>query len=510
MSTVTRSLARMVDGHEATLLSRFLNDGKAIEEYSDLKPEHFASPVHREIFQAILQLHYDGHCANFLALTDYFRRRNKLREIGEHTLSTLAGDSQIAAMDASCFGYALDCVLENWRQRRAGEIGKALHKGDIEISKAVELLSELDEPQHEDLPEGVPLMTLGAREPDLSKTLLGNRFLCRDGGMLFIGPSGIGKSSASAQQDILWALGRPAFGIKPSRRLRILCIQGENDDEDLGEMANGICGRLNLSQEERELVRKNVIYVSDCSHTGESFLQMVARLLEKYGPFDLLRIDTLHAYLGGDILDVEVTSRFLRNGLNPILKKFGCAVIVNHHTPKPTNRDTSNWRASDWMYSGAGNADVTNWCRAALIINSTHTPDVYEFHAAKRGKRIGWCDDICQTIYTRLFCWDKGEAIYWREATAEDAERVQLSKPQAATKRGMPRTKEDLKALVPPDGSVAKNVLIGWARDRGIGEKRAKGFLTELIEAGELFEWGEKRSRTRPELRISRHERKLI
>jgi RecA-family ATPase len=137
------------------------------------------------------------------------------------------------------------------------------------------------------MPDAVPLLTLAEQPLDPSKTLLGNRFLCRGCSMLFIGPSGIGKSSASVQQDICWALGKPAFGIRPTRPLRILCVQAENDDEDIAEMANGICERLNLSSEERETVRRNVVYVSDCSHTGKRFLRMAEQLLRKYGPFDI-------------------------------------------------------------------------------------------------------------------------------------------------------------------------------------------------------------------------------
>ena len=42
----------------------------------------------------------------------------------------------------------------------------------------------------------------------------------------------------------------------------------------------------------------------------------------------------LLAYIGGDPVDVAVTAEFLRNGLNPLLAKYGVASIVNHHTPK--------------------------------------------------------------------------------------------------------------------------------------------------------------------------------
>jgi hypothetical protein len=57
--------------------------------------------------------------------------------------------------------------------------------------------------------EGVPLMTLAEREIDPENNLLGNRYLCRGGIMFFVGPSGIGKSSVSAQEDICWGP-RPA------------------------------------------------------------------------------------------------------------------------------------------------------------------------------------------------------------------------------------------------------------------------------------------------------------
>ncbi|MEI9893776.1 MAG: hypothetical protein WDN28_07705 [Chthoniobacter sp.] len=45
------------------------------------------------------------------------------------------------------------------------------------------------------------------------------------------------------------------------------------------------------------------------------------------------------------------------------------------------------------MYAGAGSADITNWARAAVIIDPTHAPHVFKFIAAKRGARVGWRDE---------------------------------------------------------------------------------------------------------------------
>ena len=358
------------------------------------------------------------------------------------------------------------------------------------------------------LPDAVSLMSLADASPDPSKTLLGNRFLCVAGGLLFVGPSGIGKSSASVQQDILWALGRPAFGIHPARPLRTLCIQAENDDGDLGEMARGVCEGLHLTNGDRNAIRDQVLYVSERAHTGLRFLTtIVAPLLGKHRP-DILRLDPLLAYLGDDVNDQRATAAFLRNGLNPLLEQFNCAVIINHHTPKVVNRDTSAWRASDWMYSGAGSADLTNWCRAALVIDPTYAPYVFRFIAAKRGGRVGWRDeDDGSTIYERIFCHETGGGLCWHEATDKDIEEVESNKRKRKTPS---KTKEDLMALVPADGAISKNVLISRAQDNGCGEKRSRGFLTELIESGDLYEWRVPRPKTNPEIRISRHEQPLV
>jgi hypothetical protein len=121
----------------------------------------------------------------------------------------------------------------------------------------------------------ISLMDIATGPPDPRATVLGNRFLCIDGSMLFVGPSGIGKSLASVQQDILWSLGREAFGIRPARPLRILTIQAENDAEDLAEMREGVCRGLGLSADERERVRQRVFYESECGRTGQEFLAYV-------------------------------------------------------------------------------------------------------------------------------------------------------------------------------------------------------------------------------------------
>src|SRR3954471_16663965 len=47
--------------------------------------------------------------------------------------------------------------------------------------------------------------------------LLKKRYLCRGGGLLIAGPTGIGKSSFTMQLMVEWALGYDSFGIMPAR-----------------------------------------------------------------------------------------------------------------------------------------------------------------------------------------------------------------------------------------------------------------------------------------------------
>ena len=361
----------------------------------------------------------------------------------------------------------------------------------------------------------IPLMDISSGEPDPRKTLLGNRFLCVGGGCLFIGPSGIGKSSASAQQDILWSIGKEAFGIRPQRPLRILTIQAENDEEDIAEMRDGVLRGLELTDEEIEQCRENLFYANEIRRTGTNFLLAVRTHLEKARlqgkSFDLLRIDPFLAYLGDDPIDTEATAAFLRNGLNPILNEFRVGCIVNHHTPKVANRDTSAWRASDWAYAGGGSADITNWARAILVIDPTYDQSTFKFIAAKRGARIGWTNASGEREVFRHFC-HASNGIYWRPADEADLQAVESAQP-AKGKYGnaKPRkTPEEMIALVPLTGSILKEKLKRLARAAGFTKHGADEILKEIIADGLVHEWKIKRSKTNDEKQISRHEQNLV
>ncbi len=471
-----------------------------------LEAGHFFDQTCRLAFIAAAALAEDAALVSLVSVTTWLRSDGKLDQAGgPGALAELliAGPGGVVTVEH----HFPD--LEEARQRRAAlsylaRAGRELREGRMMASAFVSELAEQAKPIAErETAHARPLIDLRASEPDEADTLLGDRYLNREGGMLFVGSSGIGKSSASVQMDVSWSIGREAFGIRPARPLRILQIQAENDDGDLHEMVAGVSRAMALTGDEIDLCRENLLVYSEKAKTAGAFIsEVVAPLLEWHKP-DLLRLDPLLAYLGGDPTDMAALSAFCRNMLNPLLEKHRCGCIINHHTPKTTNRDTSAWRPSDWMYSGAGAADLTNWARAVLVIEPTSNPDAFRFIAAKRGKRIGWINQFGETCYERMFCHSEG-GIAWREATEEEIAGIRPAKD-----RNTPDD-EALIAHVPIDGAISKDALMSKWNGLGLGEKKCRGKLAELRDVGRLHEWRKRRPGVRPEILISRHEETLL
>jgi hypothetical protein len=363
-----------------------------------------------------------------------------------------------------------------------------------ELSGTDELISRGLQP-----PKAKSLMDLKRRTDNDPSELLKTGYLCRGGGLLLAAPTGIGKSSFGIQAQIMFALERDIFGIKPARPLSSLYIQAENDDGDLAEMRDGVIAGLGLSESEIASVRSNVIAVHENARTLEAFFsQVVGPMLETHKP-DLLWIDPALSYIGGDASNQQDVSRFLRNLLNPLLSKHNCGCVIIHHTNKPSHGvEKSSWQAGDFAYLGSGSAEWANWARAVLAIRSKGSHDVFELVAAKRGARIGWKDVTGQKAYSRLIAHSKEPGVIcWRSAEECEIPTAKGSKP-------LPPTKLDLLALVPESRSIEKNALQSKANEAGIAINKINRMIAELVHDGALFEWLEKRPRTNPKKSLAR------
>ena len=231
---------------------------------------------------------------------------------------------------------------------------------------------------------------LNFKETEDPTQLLGKRWICRGGSALWVGSSGLGKSVLCMQAAITWAIAESFFGINPhGNGLKSLIIQAENDEGDVAESIQGVFKAMNLSEEQRALVMANVTIVRDCTSTGDKFVDRVRRLVEKHKP-DLVWIDPLLAFIGGDLSSQETASAFLRNMLNPLSLSAGFAWMLIHHTPKPL-REGNGYQGADKAYSGFGSSELTNWARSVLTLapcgDDAEGKRIYRLEVTKRGKR---------------------------------------------------------------------------------------------------------------------------
>lgn len=259
-----------------------------------------------------------------------------------------------------------------------------------------------------------------AKDPSI---LLGDSYLCRKNGLLFAGPSGIGKSSFIIQCMILWAIALDFLGINPRMPIKSLLIQAENDDGDLAEMRDGVIAGMELSPEQIDLALQNILIVTEDSRTASDFsTYTLDPLLTEHTP-DIVWIDPALAYLGGEASKQKDVGYFLRNLINPLLHKHNCASVVIHHTNKPPKgEEKAAWRAGELAYLGSGSIEWTNWARAILGIQSIGSHTVFKLIAPKRGARLHWTEEDEETkAYSKLIAHSKTPgAICWHEATPDD------------------------------------------------------------------------------------------
>lgn len=327
--------------------------------------------------------------------------------------------------------------------------------------------------------------------------LLKHRYLCKGGGLLLVGPTGHGKSSLAMQLMIKWALGQPVFGLEPTRPLKSLLVQAENDDGDLGEMKTGVFNGLNLSPDQQTEACANIFVSQETSKTGATLCQDVLEpLLATLKP-DLLWIDPALAYIGGDMNNQKEVGAFLRNHLNPLLEKHECGVVIIHHTNK-LSKDPDK-QMTDFTYIGAGSAEWSNWSRAIIALNKTDVDNLYELIAAKRGARLKWktADGEGLTMKRYIGHCKRPDTICWIEMAIAEAEELRANNGKSV---------DDVLKHVPKTGLMAKEDLKKVCQQNGIGKHLVIELISELVEDEQLFEYRIPRKEVKPKVMLSREQ----
>lgn len=283
--------------------------------------------------------------------------------------------------------------------------------------------------------------TLSYPEENDPAELLKHRYLCRHGGLLIAGPSGMGKSSFLVQCFALWSNGLPAFGIEPTHPLRCLIIQAENDEGDMAQIRDGICKGLEFHVEQRNTFFNNVLVHQSQGVGGKLFCSEVLDKLLDLHQLDIVGIDPALAYIGGEISNQAVVSEFLRGYINPILSAHNCAAAIVSHTNKPPmGKEKPNWLNGEMAYIATGSAEWTNWARAILSLQSVGTHGFYKLHAAKRGARLAWHDPNDESenpppAYEKLIQHSREKGtICWHDAKESDLPAAALI-PESKRKR---------------------------------------------------------------------------
>jgi RecA-family ATPase len=276
------------------------------------------------------------------------------------------------------------------------------------------------------LPEIRSIADYATPKPGDPSELLKHRFLCRGGALLFVGPTGVGKSSCVLQAAFRWCLGQDFFGIEAARPLKTLVVQAENDDGDIAEVRDGVLRGLALSKEQASAIARQLFVVCEDEDTGREFGATLDRLLATVKP-DLAIVDPALAYLGGDALKQADVTAFCRNVLNPVLHRHNVGLILVHHTNKPPRGDdkADGWKAGDLAYLGQGAADWANWARAVMAIVSKGSHSHFELCLGKRGGRVGWGRETesgeWQKVYSKPIAHAKEPGVIcWREPDAKE------------------------------------------------------------------------------------------
>jgi len=349
--------------------------------------------------------------------------------------------------------------------------------------------------------------------PDSDTELIKPRYLCVSGGLLLIGPSGIGKSSLVVQLVTAFSLGLPSLGFTPVRPLKILIIQAENDETDLADMRDGVFAGMSLTAQQIEEAGKKIVVVTeDTMRGGKLCSERIGPLLEEHTP-DLLVIDPTFAYIDGDTISARDVGIFLRSQLNPLIRKYQCGLILVHHTNKPGKESSSKNPGFDHSYLGSGSADFTNWARAVVVLQKVRDQQ-FDLWASKRGHRLQWKSSHGETVIVKRIahCKTPGR-IWWEEMTEQEVAAQRASEESSAngqksvkkTVAAAPTTK-DLLALIPATGAIAKLVLIRKAEEAMIKPYRTRAMIQELVQSNRIKEFDRKRDGKRPEVMIERVE----
>ncbi len=373
----------------------------------------FYTPANRVIFEKLVELYNKGAVIDIAVVAEELKISHQLDEIGGYAYLTRISGSIPTTAQA---GYFIEKVRELHILREIIIAATSAvencynYDGDglddvIEPVKKLPAVIDAHASPLADVLRPLDTFTYPVSDPNI---LIGpaRRYLGRGGSLLIPAPSGIGKSTASYHMAACWGVGRDWLGLSCTGPLRVLLIQAEDDEGDVGEVAESIKQGLGLTPAEAALFHKNVHCIKDRANIAEDFIDALRAYVRYHRP-DIVIINPLMRYCPG-LSKEEIAGPFL-SALDHLADEFHFLTIAFHHTPKPPAQDPKTAGrpqpkkdAVDRQYTAFGSSSLTNWARA--IINMTQMrgkPGHFIFSFDKRGTRAGLYREVPQGMAVR-------------------------------------------------------------------------------------------------------------
>jgi hypothetical protein len=410
------------EAEKATLSSIIQDESAILRVQGRIDDSAFFNPVHRRIFrEACAFREKAGSQFDLITFTQYLREQGVLADVGGPSYVTELYAFVPTSVNVE---YYIDIVVDKKARRDA--IKQAEHTIDIARDESVEFLSA-ESCLRNGCAQNFVIADLLTFDPGTDPTnLLGQRYQCEGGTIMWAGGAGYGKSSLVTQASIYWSIGQPFFGIKPVRPLKILIVQGENDFGDTAEQLQGAIRGIDASgdfpkSELQNTIASNLVFERVIGATGPKFLAVLRSLIQLHRP-NLVFVDPLFAFAGCDLIDAPQMSAFLREGLIPLAVRNNVGVHVVHHIGKPArdNNAKQSWSELDYQYLAFGSSEIQNAFRGVnVLLPVSGHEGVFRLILSKRGSRAGALD-IDGERTTTLYIQRAKTGIFWSQIYKPD------------------------------------------------------------------------------------------
>ncbi len=517
-----------IEAEEGLIACCLLDGGETILNEcieANFAPKYFYKTVHQSIFEALLELHGDVDSIDEIVLFDHLTSKGRIEEVGGISAIYAIQDRTQTSLHARHYlRIVRDTYIARATIRKNREAIEKLFNAEdafdvlAEQAKDLEGLSQgFESASSAEEIRGISSFTMVKDDDEM--VLLGKKYVNRGHISALVSSSGMGKSSITIQEAICYALGREFQGIKPTRPLKSLIIQSEDDDADIAEVVISIYYKLELTEDEMKQANANVRIVTDITSRGERFFAKLRRRTRLFEP-DLVYLNPLLAFFDGDITSSRDCATFFREGLGRINhpdKTKQWAYILVHHTNKPVTANNGKGRPeAKWneiMYGMSGSSDIINVCRSVRILHPTETEGEFVMHLAKRGKRAGVkemprksdgsVDEMARMVSsTRIYLkhcsdrftpegYDKEMACIFWESREPNLDDIPGHKAKKTGRKKIELTMEDVSRVVSRDPEEGKSIrqiinLIKETAACDASERTIRTRLGELIEMGDL------------------------